>query len=119
VKIHRDIFIAVMGVTGSGKSSFIKLCCGADVKIGHDLQACELRILGQHVVSNLLLRNRSQSLTSPQARARSYRILGDSMIRLPSTSLTHQGLMIRTAVTPTYFLLLPIGSKYPTSTMFS
>ncbi|KAG7288270.1 hypothetical protein NEMBOFW57_007801 [Staphylotrichum longicolle] len=35
-----DVFIAVMGVTGSGKSSFISLCSGKSVKIGHDLQSC-------------------------------------------------------------------------------
>ncbi|GJD04843.1 FAD binding domain-containing protein [Colletotrichum higginsianum] len=32
-----DVFIAVMGATGSGKSSFISLCCGKAVKLGHDL----------------------------------------------------------------------------------
>ncbi|KAJ5591975.1 P-loop containing nucleoside triphosphate hydrolase protein [Penicillium hispanicum] len=35
-----DVFIAVMGVTGSGKSSFISLCSGKPVQIGHDLKAC-------------------------------------------------------------------------------
>ncbi|KAH7114770.1 hypothetical protein B0J13DRAFT_681560 [Dactylonectria estremocensis] len=35
-----DIFIAVMGVTGSGKSSFISLCSKKSVKIGHDLTSC-------------------------------------------------------------------------------
>ncbi|TLD22139.1 hypothetical protein PspLS_08119 [Pyricularia sp. CBS 133598] len=35
-----DIFIAVMGVTGCGKSSLISLCCKGRVRIGHDLQAC-------------------------------------------------------------------------------
>ncbi|KAF2496981.1 P-loop containing nucleoside triphosphate hydrolase protein, partial [Lophium mytilinum] len=35
-----DMFIAVMGVTGAGKSSFISLCSGQQVEIGHDLQAC-------------------------------------------------------------------------------
>ncbi|KAJ6129477.1 P-loop containing nucleoside triphosphate hydrolase protein [Penicillium capsulatum] len=35
-----DVFIAVMGVTGSGKSSFISLCLEKVVKIGHDLNAC-------------------------------------------------------------------------------
>ncbi|KAH8838557.1 hypothetical protein MCOR27_008381 [Pyricularia oryzae] len=35
-----DIFIAVMGVTGCGKSSLISLCCKRPVRIGHDLQAC-------------------------------------------------------------------------------
>lgn len=31
-----------MGVTGSGKSSFISLCSGKSVQIGHTLDACEL-----------------------------------------------------------------------------
>ncbi|KAL3479241.1 hypothetical protein BJX99DRAFT_86652 [Aspergillus californicus] len=35
-----DVFIAVMGVTGSGKSSFISACSGRPVKIGHSLGAC-------------------------------------------------------------------------------
>jgi GTP-binding protein EngB required for normal cell division len=37
-----DVFIAVMGVTGAGKSSFISKCCGQDIPVGHTLQACEL-----------------------------------------------------------------------------
>ncbi|KAJ6014640.1 P-loop containing nucleoside triphosphate hydrolase protein [Penicillium herquei] len=37
---ENDIFIAVMGVTGSGKSSFISLCAKKHVKIGHDLNSC-------------------------------------------------------------------------------
>ncbi|KAK4040361.1 hypothetical protein C8A01DRAFT_46258 [Parachaetomium inaequale] len=35
-----DVFIAVMGVTGSGKSSFISLCSGKSVSIGHSLESC-------------------------------------------------------------------------------
>jgi GTP-binding protein EngB required for normal cell division len=35
-----DIFIAVMGVTGAGKSTFISKCTTREVKIGHELQAC-------------------------------------------------------------------------------
>ncbi|KAF7544072.1 hypothetical protein G7Z17_g10241 [Cylindrodendrum hubeiense] len=35
-----DVFIAVMGVTGSGKSSFISLCSDQPVEIGHTLGAC-------------------------------------------------------------------------------
>ncbi|OTA56918.1 hypothetical protein K449DRAFT_387310 [Hypoxylon sp. EC38] len=35
-----DIYIAVMGVTGAGKSTFISACTEKEVKIGHDLQAC-------------------------------------------------------------------------------
>ncbi|KAI8180249.1 hypothetical protein K4K52_003952 [Colletotrichum sp. SAR 10_76] len=34
-----DVFIAVMGVTGSGKSSFIEHCSGKPVQIGHNLRA--------------------------------------------------------------------------------
>ncbi|RSM19457.1 hypothetical protein CDV31_001617 [Fusarium ambrosium] len=29
-----------MGLTGTGKSTFIKLLTGSDVKIGHNLAAC-------------------------------------------------------------------------------
>lgn len=35
-----DVFLAVMGVTGAGKSTFISLCSDRQVKIGHNLQAC-------------------------------------------------------------------------------
>ncbi|KAJ3524909.1 hypothetical protein NM208_g11865 [Fusarium decemcellulare] len=35
-----DVFIAVMGVTGSGKSSFISVCSDKNVHIGHSLDAC-------------------------------------------------------------------------------
>lgn len=35
-----DVFIAVMGVTGCGKSSFISMCCDKPVQIGHDLKSC-------------------------------------------------------------------------------
>ncbi|KAM0256388.1 hypothetical protein ACHAQJ_005039 [Trichoderma viride] len=36
----KDVYIAVMGVTGAGKSSFISMCTGKDVKIGHELKSC-------------------------------------------------------------------------------
>ena len=36
-----DIFVAVMGMTGAGKSTFISLCTGEEVVVGHDLQACK------------------------------------------------------------------------------
>jgi len=36
-----DMFIAVMGVTGAGKSTFISHLTQKPIKIGHDLQACE------------------------------------------------------------------------------
>jgi hypothetical protein len=37
-EMDNDIFIAVMGATGAGKSSFVKLVTGIDdVQVGHDL----------------------------------------------------------------------------------
>ena len=36
-----EIWIAVMGVTGAGKSRFISACTGKDVKIGHSLESCK------------------------------------------------------------------------------
>ncbi|KAI1305487.1 P-loop containing nucleoside triphosphate hydrolase protein [Xylaria venustula] len=35
-----DIVIALMGMTGSGKSTLINLCTNQQVDIGHDLQSC-------------------------------------------------------------------------------
>jgi len=35
-----EVYIAVMGVTGAGKSSFISTCSGKPVKIGHNLKSC-------------------------------------------------------------------------------
>ncbi|KAK0718982.1 P-loop containing nucleoside triphosphate hydrolase protein [Apiosordaria backusii] len=35
-----DVYIAVMGVTGAGKSSFIATSSGQPVKVGHDLVSC-------------------------------------------------------------------------------
>jgi small GTP-binding protein len=35
-----DIHIAIMGVTGAGKSSLISLLCDQKIEIGHDLKAC-------------------------------------------------------------------------------
>ncbi|KAI1140789.1 hypothetical protein F5Y05DRAFT_374930 [Hypoxylon sp. FL0543] len=35
-----DVYIAVMGVTGAGKSTLISTCTEMEVKIGHNLQAC-------------------------------------------------------------------------------
>lgn len=37
------VFIAVMGVTGAGKSTFINHCTEKRVEIGHDLQACKIQ----------------------------------------------------------------------------
>ena len=36
-----DVFIAVMGVTGVGKSTFISLCTEKELQIGHGLQGCK------------------------------------------------------------------------------
>lgn len=36
-----DVFIAIMGMTGSGKSTFISHCTNGKVQIGHDLMACK------------------------------------------------------------------------------
>lgn len=35
-----DMFLAVLGVTGAGKSTFISKCTDKEVSIGHNLQAC-------------------------------------------------------------------------------
>ena len=35
-----DVFIAILGVTGAGKSTFISKCSEKQVAIGHNLQAC-------------------------------------------------------------------------------
>ncbi|KAL8420694.1 hypothetical protein RB594_003475 [Gaeumannomyces avenae] len=34
------VFLLVMGMTGSGKSSFVASCTGRDVVVGHGLQSC-------------------------------------------------------------------------------
>ncbi|KAH8807170.1 P-loop containing nucleoside triphosphate hydrolase protein [Xylogone sp. PMI_703] len=36
-----DILIAVMGMTGAGKTSFIKDITGLDMEVGHSLQSCK------------------------------------------------------------------------------
>lgn len=36
----KHVYIAVIGVTGAGKSSLISLCTGKDVKIGYNLKSC-------------------------------------------------------------------------------
>ena len=40
---HNDATIAVMGLTGSGKSTFISKLVGDEVVIGHQLESCESR----------------------------------------------------------------------------
>lgn len=45
MKERQKIFIAVMGVTGSGKSTFIQTATGSDdVHIGHTFKSCKLQI---------------------------------------------------------------------------
>jgi GTPase SAR1 family protein len=39
------VFILVLGMTGSGKSTFIRHCTGRSVEIGHGLQSCKSRHL--------------------------------------------------------------------------
>lgn len=49
-------FIAVMGVTGAGKSTFIQWASGsAEILIGHDLESCELHhVYLQYSIINYL-----------------------------------------------------------------
>jgi signal recognition particle receptor subunit beta len=35
------MYIAVMGVTGAGKSTFISTCTEKEVKISHNLKSCK------------------------------------------------------------------------------
>ncbi|KAI0479799.1 P-loop containing nucleoside triphosphate hydrolase protein [Xylaria cf. heliscus] len=39
-----DLVVAVMGMTGAGKSTFISLCTNQPVKIGHNLQSCTQQV---------------------------------------------------------------------------
>ncbi|KAF2746413.1 hypothetical protein M011DRAFT_459199 [Sporormia fimetaria CBS 119925] len=41
---QNDVVIAVMGVTGTGKSTFIELVTGLGLKIGHELQSCTAEV---------------------------------------------------------------------------
>lgn len=54
------MIIAVMGLTGTGKSTFIKLLTGLDVKIGHNLAACKRQ--------PILFRPQALALNTRQAR---------------------------------------------------
>ncbi len=47
-----DVVIALMGMTGAGKSSFISLCSDQKPSIGHDLNSCTCH--GCHPPSTLL-----------------------------------------------------------------
>ncbi|KIW14312.1 hypothetical protein PV08_07094 [Exophiala spinifera] len=42
--MRRDIIIAVMGVTGAGKSTFISLLCEQDIEIGHGQKSCTTNV---------------------------------------------------------------------------
>ncbi|KAK5442622.1 hypothetical protein LTS15_011046 [Exophiala xenobiotica] len=41
---QQKVYIAVMGVTGAGKSSFIKTATGMDVEIGHTFMSCTTEV---------------------------------------------------------------------------
>lgn len=44
--LRKKIFIAVMGVTGAGKSTFIKTASGLDdVLVGHELTSCKASVI--------------------------------------------------------------------------
>jgi ABC-type lipoprotein export system ATPase subunit len=43
-----EIYIAVMGVTGAGKSRFIRECSGLDVPVGHTLESCKKMCIELH-----------------------------------------------------------------------
>jgi ABC-type nitrate/sulfonate/bicarbonate transport system ATPase subunit len=36
-----DVFIAVLGLTGVGKSTFVTLCTQKEIHIGHHLESCQ------------------------------------------------------------------------------
>lgn len=36
-----DIIVAVVGITGSGKSTFVGQCSGIDIVVDHGLNSCE------------------------------------------------------------------------------
>jgi len=55
---ERSILVAVMGMTGAGKTTFINEVTGANMEIGHGLKSCT-HIIGKTL---LVLRN---SLTFP------------------------------------------------------
>ncbi|KAL6805346.1 hypothetical protein J3E68DRAFT_433382 [Trichoderma sp. SZMC 28012] len=56
----KHVYIAVMGVTGAGKSSLVSLCTGKSVKIGHNLESCTADVedvefmLNNHVCVHLI-----------------------------------------------------------------
>lgn len=48
-----DVMIAVMGKTGTGKTSFINAVTGESMEVGHDLRACEFALVYILVSKNL------------------------------------------------------------------
>lgn len=50
-----DVIIAVMGVTGVGKTSFISLFTKEDLMIGHSLEACEAPLHVRFLKKNPLI----------------------------------------------------------------
>jgi translation initiation factor RLI1 len=48
VPTQGDTVIAVMGITGVGKSTFIANATGQDVRIGHSLKSCQYYSLKQN-----------------------------------------------------------------------
>lgn len=65
-----DVFIAVMGVTGAGKSTFISTLTDEEVEIGHDMESCEFSVLRP---------SRALRLTSLKARKRCQSSLATTM----------------------------------------
>jgi ABC-type thiamine transport system ATPase subunit len=45
-----DVVIAVMGVTGSGKTTFVNYFADVEVEIGHGLEPCEYRLIAQSIL---------------------------------------------------------------------
>lgn len=46
----KPVYIALMGVTGTGKSTFISHCTDKKPAIGHDLESCKLRTSKRYVL---------------------------------------------------------------------
>jgi ABC-type proline/glycine betaine transport system ATPase subunit len=49
-----DKFFLVMGMTGSGKSTFVGRCTGEDVTVGHGLYSCKSLSNCRHLHQGLL-----------------------------------------------------------------
>jgi hypothetical protein len=91
------ILIAVMGVTGSGKSNFIRLATGSqDPKLGHDLESCK---------HSSLSTSTTKIPDALQAR-RQQNPMNAILVAAHSFSSTHPALMIPTVAMPTSLLKL-------------